>query len=270
MNIRKGFFDLVPQKGKDTPAPPPGGDPGSPLGRDMPLTARRARDGMTDDEKRRAWTIADAEAPEQAPTSAARTRGDRLAAGLKQVRLSQGRQDALRAAGAPAAAPSAEARAEAPTRPAPEFQAPAPASPAPMQTRPASAQPTAVAADAAAAAPVMPASAPSVGEPSPPQSPRPPRSRTTPPVRHHAPLADTAPVEAAAPPASAAPTAAPPATHSPPTTPPTTPPARGTLGAVFSRLRRSPPPPPAAVQPAPEAPREAPVRKGFLSRIGRK
>ena len=267
MNIRKGFFDLVPQKGKDTPVPPPGGDPGSPLGRDTPLTARRARDGMTDDEKRRAWIIADAEAPEQAPTSAARTRGDRLAAGLKQVRLSQGRQAALCAARAPVAAPSAEARAEAPARPAPESQAPAPASPAPTQTRPASAQPTAVAADAAAAAPVMPASAPSVGEPSPPQSPR---SRTTPPVRHHAPLADTAPVEAAAPPASAAPTAAPLATHSPPTTPPTTPPARGTLRAVFSRLRRSPPPPPAPVQPAREAPREAPVRQGFLSRIGRK
>ncbi len=274
MNIRKGFFDLVPPKDKQASAAPVTSEPASPLGRDMPLIARRASESMTDDEKRRAWTVAetaaDASGDEPPP---ARKHGARLAAGLQQIRQSQARS---MAAHTPAAAEPDVQHATAPPAPTPDptpasASAPAPAPAAPPGPRvetPAAHEEVQVVPEATAGQ-ARARAMPHVPEPThgtatqaaprahparhfaPPGLPEPPDAAFAP-----APVAE-APAPAAVEPQVSSPKA-PAAAHSP-----------SALGAVFARLRRSEPEPPREPTASGSEP-PAPPRKGFLSRIGRK
>lgn len=300
MNSKNGFFGLVPPASTAAPAPPaanpmpapaPAPENAWPLAHSLPLGPGNEPPMLSRDEKHAAWRTAPETRPTDEPTAPrAPSKGELLAAGLRQMRQSQRAQAGRAAGGRPAQVAAAEPRPQTVvadmTWPdqrisvpiSPEAQVPSP--PMPIN-EPAAARPTAAAAVSAPAPPPPPPAAPApvATAPAPmPAAPAPtpawPASRPTAAPRQPTAAAPVAPA-AAWPHSQATPQAQPPAPAAAPAAPvpaaaPAAPaaPEDNDIRRVFARLRGDEAPTPAA--PATAAPDPAKARGGFLSRLGKK
>ena len=296
MNSKNGFFGLVPPASTAAPVPPPAPAPAQapaptpenawPLAHALPLGPGNEPAMLSRDEKHAAWRTAPEARPEgERAAPRPPSKGELLAAGLRQMRQSQRTQAERAAGGQPAQAPvpdsrphtvtadmtwpdqrisvpiSPEARVPSPPMPIEEAAAPRPPTSAPAAVAthtPPAPQPMPA---APAPVPAWPAPQPAAAapRPTPPAAPLPPvwpeaQARPeVPPAPAPAPVAPAAPVAPSAPAAAAVPTA----------------PEGKDIRQVFARLRgdeasaKAPAATPAAADPAKP-------RGGFLSRLGKK